>query len=460
MSALEPIKAISRNKFEVLAGMTRDPRVIGVVHELEYYSDPGEGYLGVVLSDLVDRDFSAIVLARDEFEKFRCINLRVSFPIIDDARTWLIKELNANLASGIRIHPQGQASAPPLDLFEPVVPAGRQHEYFKRIHSHNAFLGARKVITEMMPHFTDIDGNFVRQFQSDGFDARLWELYLFAVLKESGIILDRSFHAPDYVGVRFEHAIAVEAVVVGRRPGETAEPIRKVPKLLPPDEIWEKVKDEMPIRFGSPLYSKSKKRYWELDHVRGKPFAIAIADFHDDQSMIWSHSALFPYLYGKRFKLEKNKNGQARQISVDVEAHSHSGKTIPAGFFRQPDSENISAVMTSASGTISKFNRMGRQAGYGDPRIKVVRAGYCYNDEPGAVTAKPFAYKVTEESAETWSEGLNVFHNPNAAIPLNPEVLPLAAHHFLDGDKIVSILPGFHPFSSWTFDLIPKSGGS
>jgi hypothetical protein len=53
--------------------------------------------------------------------------------------------------------------------------------------------------------------------------------------------------------------------------------------------------------------------------------------------------------------------------------------------------------------------------------------------------------------AETWMEGLDVFHNPNAAIPLQPEMLPGAAHHFLLKDgQLKTLAPAWHPFGSST----------
>jgi hypothetical protein len=40
-------------------------------------------------------------------------------------------------------------------------------------------------------------------------------------------------------------------------------------------------------------------------------------------------------------------------------------QNIPAGFFRQPDAENVSAVLASNQATLTKFNRMGKIAGFG-----------------------------------------------------------------------------------------------
>lgn len=50
-----------------------------------------------------------------------------------------------------------------------------------------------------MSHFKDIDGNFIEQFQSTGFDARLWELYLNTYLIEEQLFFDRNYNAPDFI---------------------------------------------------------------------------------------------------------------------------------------------------------------------------------------------------------------------------------------------------------------------
>lgn len=45
----------------------------------------------------------------------------------------------------------------------------------------------------MMNWYEDVDGNFVEQFQSSAFDARLWELYLYAMFVELGYGFDRKY---------------------------------------------------------------------------------------------------------------------------------------------------------------------------------------------------------------------------------------------------------------------------
>lgn len=57
---------------------------------------------------------------------------------------------------------------------------------------------------------------------------------------------------------------------------------------------------------------------------------------------------------------------------------------IPSGFFFLPGAENVSAVLFSNSGTISKFNRMGLLAGFGAGRAQMIRKGFAYEPNPDA----------------------------------------------------------------------------
>ena len=60
-----------------------------IATEIEHHSDGNENYLGSILIDHTDNDFSSIVLARNEFGKFCCIDLKTSMESIEDARRWL-----------------------------------------------------------------------------------------------------------------------------------------------------------------------------------------------------------------------------------------------------------------------------------------------------------------------------------------------------------------------------------
>ena len=65
-------------------------------------------------------------------------------------------------------------------------------------------------------------------------------------------------------------------------------------------ELQEYTRNELPIRFGSALYSKLQKAYWEKPQCAGLPFVIAVQAFHDEGSLHFSATALVEYAYGSR----------------------------------------------------------------------------------------------------------------------------------------------------------------
>lgn len=86
-----------------------------------------------------------------------------------------------------------------LDLFTPMKPTADLHPQYEMLRTHSAYAPARGVMGDLMTDFTDPDGNFVEQFQTAGFDARTFELYLYAMFKEQGFTIDRSFERPDFI---------------------------------------------------------------------------------------------------------------------------------------------------------------------------------------------------------------------------------------------------------------------
>ena len=112
--------------------------------------------------------------------------------------------------------------------------------------------------------------------------------------------------------------------------------------------------------------------------------------------------------------------------------------------------------MFSNSGTISKFNRMGLLAGFGSKRLRLVRIGTAINHDPNATEPITFQHVVNNpDYLETWCEGLDVWHNPKAKYPIDPDLLPCAAHYYLLPDgQIESFVPDWHPLSSTTWQFL------
>lgn len=355
--------------------------------------------------------------------------------------------------------PQGDAARKFLDLFAPIVPRERLHHHFRVLTTMEGYSPALGILREMANHFLDTDGNFVQQFQTDGFDARLWEIYLFGFLTEAGFVMDRSHSRPDFLAWQNGDAICLEAVTVGP---SNEGPLADIKSPESGEDMVQFQRNYMPIKFGSPLISKLRKCYWKLPHVRERPLILAIQDFHLFASMIWTSSALPGYLYGQHSTWWFD---ESNILHIDHEAVTHhrfGEKEIPSGFFAQPNAEHISGVLFSNSATLSKFNRMGYLAGFGSRRVKMVRQGTCVNPDPNADRPKEFTECVHDPHyTETWSEGLSLFHNPQALHPVEPEMFPNIAHHFFDSDRMRSFTPSFHPFGSKTYILVePDASGA
>ncbi|CAM4300437.1 glycosaminoglycan attachment site [Cytophagaceae bacterium 50C-KIRBA] len=437
---------INKKLFDIFLLFTREPFVQYFTRELEFYSNGNGGLLGLISLDLTDNDYYGCILSRDTSKQYRAEVIEASIPTLEEARKWIDEKMSNN---SIVFHDNKHGF---FDLFQILSKKDQQHPNYTLLKEHISLSSAREVIKEISYHYKDIDGNFINQFQSlNGFDARVWELFLFCFFKEQIFSFKRNFKAPDYMIEKFNHEIAVEAVIVSRK----TELGESIPKSS--EEIQEKLNNEVPLLFGNALYDKMKKKYWEKEHVKDKPFVIAIADFHDTMSMTWTFNALSNYLYGYKYQHSFDKKGQLIVKPIKIGNYvKQNGQEIPSRFFHLPDSENVSAIIFSSCGTLSKFNRMGKQAGLGNHKVTLIRTCSFYNHEPNTDKPNLISYKVDETSIETWSEGVIVFHNPNAKFPLNPAMFDdRVAQCFFEDELIYSKMPKYFPYNSFTQNLIP-----
>lgn len=448
------MKQLRQQRFEALVGYSRLPHASAMSAEVEWWATDDEELLGTVVLDITDDDYVGIVLGRDTDYRFRCLNVLSSFPQRRGARDALFIKMIEVLSTGSKIFPQGDERGKKMDIFLPLCPPEKANPAFENVRTMLGYSSAKGIISEAMHHYVDVDGNFIEQFQTSGFDARLWELYLFAFLTEQKLLIDRSHNAPDFLVTDGQSTAAIEAVTVQASQDGKAEILDF--ENLSSEKIQALQKDYMPIKFGSPLFSKLKKKYWEKEHVAGRPLIFAIADFHAKQSMMWSSTALQNYLYGVRHEFEHSSSGELIISPLKIDFHEHNGKKIPSGFFFTENAENVSAVIFSSTGTISKFIRMGKVAGFGDPSIKIIFNGLCHKHDDNSALPDTFSYEVDSDNLEDWSEGISIFHNPKAVHPLPPDMFPGVAHHFMQEDgQIVSSLPEFHPYTSMTIMIKP-----
>lgn len=447
---------ISLARFDALAAYCRLGPAMGLIEEHSWYESVDGRLLGLVLRDVTDGDYQSAFLARDRVERFRWILGTEFFDTPEGAIATLNEQAPGLLARLEDERGQGDEPARAVDFFTLQVPPNRLHPHFAILREGEGYSPARELISAMMRWHDDIDGNYVEQFQSTAFDARLLELYVFAMLVENGFVVRHQGAAPDFLANDGHGELAIEVTTVN--PTIERGQVLPAPEPGTPEETTTYLKQYIPIKFGSALFSKLRRRYWELPHVAGKPLLFAIQDFHAPQSMIRARTGLSIYLYGYDHDWHHDAQGQLVIEPQRVAEHRWGHKVIPSGFFDQEGAEHVSAVLFNNSATLPKFNRIGFVAGFGSRRVWMVRTGTALNPDPNAAEPFRFAMAVDEDYQETWSEGLDIFHNPRAVHTLDPRHFPTAMHHHLQPDgQVLSrrLVEDFHPLGSMTSILVP-----
>lgn len=425
------MREITENQFNAYC-YARQPLVRTMSNEIKWYEAGDRKLLATLILDKSDKDYNFVILARDTRKLFRAWVISCNHSTIEEAENKLALELDILVNDGKQFYDQGDEKKPPHDILALTVDEGKQHEYFKVLANEKRMEAARNLIVEAVYSYIDVDGNYIKEFQTLGFDARLWELFLYIYLYDSGFEFNHNYSAPDYLVSFFGSQFCIEAVTVN----PSQNPERPDPRPPQTDaEMQLLCNDYLPIKFGSSLFSKLKKKYWEKPHVKGKPLIIAIHDYHMPGSMLWTRNALVEYLYGRRVRVVEN-NGKTIIDEEMIEFHSWEGKTIPSNFFNTVNAENISAVLFTNTATITKFNRMGKLAGLGGKDIKMMRMGVRLHPDPESLKPIPFCIDVDDpDYEETWSESIIMYHNPNALNPVDINCFSTINHMWIDKES-------------------------
>ena len=416
--------------------------------ELSYWASHDERLLGMVGRDRYDNDYLCMVFARDQKGCFRCTEPKVNFLSARRAEDALLEEIKRIINSKEidTYGQQGDESDVPVNLLKLPTDFDPKdlHPYFRVVLEKPNFEPARAVLREIGPWLSPEDPHLVEQFQNKGFDQRLWEIYLWAALREFNLDLEL-LEAPDFLCTDLGIDFCIEATTVG--PSEKGV-MTDYPKTSNYEEEMNFINEYMPIKFASALTSKLNKtygkgrHYWDLEKSKDKPFVLAIADFHKSNekhgTMNYTQGALPQYLYADRTYLDM-KGSKPIIKRKPIETHQYKSKKIPSGFFNLPNAENVSAVLFSNAGTVAKFTRMGVVAGFGADNWRYIRIGFRNNPNSNTLMGQPFKEEVLAEGyKEHWSDEIQVFHNPNAINPLPFDWLLGAMHHFYkDGSPYV-----------------------
>jgi hypothetical protein len=213
------------------------------------------------------------------------------------------------------------------DLLAPVVADDQQHPSFRALIAQPVYEAARDKLREVWAAMPNPDDHFIREFQTLGFDARVWELVVFAVGHFGPYSVTAPQDSPDY---RFErNGVGVWIEVTTANPGARAVDDLAAVGASEDEVAFHRLNNVLPIRLGSPLYSKLQRRYWELPHVQGQPLVIAIEDFSDPAPTRMTDAPLIRYLYGMEHRVVSLPGQPARIEQVKVAEHRDGAKVIP-----------------------------------------------------------------------------------------------------------------------------------
>jgi hypothetical protein len=179
---------MSAARFESLT-YSVSPIIRAVTTEMEFYSNDAESVLGTVILDGTDGDWSWVIPGRDTDGLFKAVDCKASIDLRVQARTALHEAMDKLTATGQHVFPQDPLQKK-TQLLQPIVPPERLHPNFRKLIELDGYSSARGIMQEIAYAFVDIDGNYIKDFQTTGFAARLWKLYLFAFLHEQRFILN------------------------------------------------------------------------------------------------------------------------------------------------------------------------------------------------------------------------------------------------------------------------------
>jgi len=327
-----------------------------------------------------------------------------------------------------------------MDLFTPVVDVSKFHPTFANVLQTDN-LANKLVIQEWADGFIDRDNKFVREFQTT-FDSSFWELYKQAVLKQIDCKIDFQHSSPDFVLT--SSPICIEATIASNAKGSPSSSCSKIENM--PNDLNELNRQAI-IRLANAFSSKHikyLKTYRNLQHVKEKPFVLAIAPFDRPNFNLQVQRAiealLFDYYvdeeaYLKKGNIEKSLKGYAINKVI-----KDSGSPISMGVFNVDSYSEISAIIFSTVGTWGKVRAIASDTN-SHTYFDIVH----YN--PDFVI--PINRRTSKSNyKESILDGLRVYHNPFAKYPLDRSL-------FRSGE----VFQAYYDFDKmeWVYELSNKN---
>ncbi|MGV2168814.1 hypothetical protein [Agrobacterium tumefaciens] len=333
-----------------------------------------------------------------------------------------------------------------LDLFTPRFPEEKLHDHFRLISADPDYTKVQPIIQNWATGLLDRRGEnqkFIKEFQTT-FNSSMWELYLNRALIDLKCSVDFSKSSPDFfVRGPGNYEFNIEAVVSDQPP--TAKQRKNFDeqdfKTRGALKLAGKIRDKLDLFRGR---NGKKHPYSSRSHVQGRPFVIAIAPFDSDLSLTQNNELINMVLFGLTPPvLEGPDYGKQGKITSLLKP---SGAPVEMGIFTNDSFKEISAVFFSTVGTFgkavveSKIDRLVRATRYrvidkhkiapgsvlwevGTHRFQLAALNYLLTqrrESEQQIGGLDVLIQHSSLHRETHLDGLQVYFNPYAEVPFDP----------------------------------------
>jgi hypothetical protein len=288
-----------------------------------------------------------------------------------------------------------------VDLFTPLFAEKQLHPNFRPLLKKRSAAN-RAILDKWAGGFADRDGKFVQEFQTT-FNSAFWELYIFACCKELGFNVNFRFSSPDFVIDNFHNEFCIEAVIASNAQDEVAEWERDLKVRPDPEDVLKTAT----VRLSNAIhtkYAKYQDSYKTMEHVKKRPFVIALGPFEQPYFYIQNDHAIRQVLYSY------DRIGVGGKHLFKRTVNKARGAPIELGLFTSAQMPEISAVLFSNTATMGKLDALNAEM-----NELMFFSALRFNTRG----SQPFLQKASKvDYRESLLDGLYVFHNSYALYPL------------------------------------------
>ena len=298
-----------------------------------------------------------------------------------------------------------------VDLFSPMIEKHQRHLIFRRLCG-PLQAAERDVLRDWSQGFVDRDGKFVKEFQTT-FESSMWELYVYACIRELGGVVNFKHARPDFVASLRGVDLCVEATV--------SQPPARRPGGLRPGPARDSGRSQ---RVQPRLHRANQQSL----HREIRPLPPRVLDARPCQGKAVRYCARvlrptpphsLPTIVRSSppctvFTLTKNRAWRRRHhVSSAIRCRRFQSpirSDLPVGFFCDDRYAHVSAVIYSPIAGMGKIRALAR-----DPVDQLVFTTF----HPNPASIEPRVRRTPKSDyTEHLLDGLYVMHNPNARHPL------------------------------------------